>query len=246
MSKWNIGKHLAVFDFDHTLVDGNTDTWITKLYPKTMELIRRCRKDGWCWTDIMDSAFQLLHANGFTQADFNKCFESLQFMEGMKETCIFLKEVGVQCIIISDSNTYFIEHLLLRDKLDSCFTDVFTNPAWWGQKGCLHVEHYHNHTCRMCPKNLCKMQALKTFINKQLAKGDGPFDSIVYLGDGSGDYCPSVGLEKGDYVFAREGYTLLKKLNEASPGVAAEVVPWNSGIEVLDFLQTLWACDNTM
>ena len=61
---------LAVFDFDHTLVDGNTDTWITKLRPCTMQLIREHQQNGWCWTNIMDKVFEVLHSEKFLKNDF--------------------------------------------------------------------------------------------------------------------------------------------------------------------------------
>ena len=46
-------KLLAVFDFDHTLVDGNTDTWILDLYPPCRQQMKQQKSEGVCWTDIM-------------------------------------------------------------------------------------------------------------------------------------------------------------------------------------------------
>ena len=227
---------MAIFDFDHTLVDGNTDTWVTKLHPPTMQLIREHQQNGWCWTNIMDKVFSVLHLEDLKKDDYVRCFETLQFMEGMKETCHFLLSKKVPAIIISDSNTYFIDHLLERDSLCDAFCGIYTNPAVWHSNGCLHVEHHHEHDCNHCPQNLCKRRV----VQKHLADHNLSYENIVYIGDGHGDLCPCLALKKGDYILARKGYKLLKCLQgESQSEVEAEVVPWDSGFDVLQLFQKL-------
>lgn len=227
---------LAVFDFDHTLVDGNTDTWITKLHPCTMQLIREHQQYGWCWTNIMDKVFEVLHSEKFLKNDFVTCLESLKFTAGMKETCNYLQSNSVSTIIISDSNSYFIDHLLERDSLHCTFCSIYTNPAGWRSDGRLHVERFHEHECTVCPLNLCKRKVLQT----HLADCAERYESIVYVGDGHGDLCPSLALKPGDYILARDGYKLLKYLKgEKGEEVKADVIPWSSGFEVLQFFQQL-------
>ena len=67
-------NQLAVFDFDHTLVDGNTDTWITKLYEDARHVQNN---QDLCWTDIMAEVFRTLHEKKFTKLDFEHCLQSL-------------------------------------------------------------------------------------------------------------------------------------------------------------------------
>ena len=227
---------LVIFDFDHTLVDGNTDTWITKLQPSAMQLIREHQRNGWCWTDIMDKVFGNLHAENLKKEDFNRCFESLKFTAGMKEACNFLHEKGVSTIIISDSNSYFIDHLLQRDSLCHIFCSVYTNPAEWDSNGCLHIEQYHKHECSVCPPNLCKRKVLQEHLANQCQS----YEHIVYIGDGHGDLCPCLELKQADYISARRGYKLLNCLQgRQSSEVKAEVVPWTSGFDVLQLFQKL-------
>ncbi|KAK2570295.1 putative phosphatase phospho2 [Acropora cervicornis] len=226
---------LVVFDFDHTLANGNTDTWITKMLPSLKQMISEHRKSGWCWTNIMDKAFSTLHGHGITMADYIKCFESLKFIDGMKETCSFLLSKNVPTIIISDSNSYFIDHLLARDSLQDVFRDIYTNPASWDDCGCLNVEHYHKHQCKVCPQNLCKRKVLQ----EHVAQSCQTYKHIVYVGDGHGDLCPCLALEHGDYILAREGYTLLNNLLGDRCDVKAEIVPWKSGFDILQLLRML-------
>lgn len=227
---------MAIFDFDHTLVDGNTDTWVTKLLPSTMQLMEEHRKSGMCWTNIMDKVFGVLHSENLSREDYVSCFETLQFTEGMKEACRFLESQNVPTIIISDSNSYFIDHILERDLLREAFCGIHTNPAWWESSGRLHVERYHEHDCNDCPLNLCK----STVLQKHLADYQQSYKHVVYVGDGHGDLCPCLALKEGDYVLARRGYKLLKCLQgEKRSEVNAEVVPWTTGFEVLQLFQRL-------
>lgn len=184
----------------------------------------------------MDKVFSVLHLEDLKKDDYVRCFETLQFMEGMKETCHFLQSKKVPSIIISDSNTYFIDHLLERDSLCDAFCGIYTNPAVWLSNGCLHVEHHHEHDCNHCPQNLCKRRV----VQKHLADHNLSYENIVYIGDGHGDLCPCLALKKGDYILARKGYKLLKCLQgESQSEVEAEVVPWDSGFDVLQLFQKL-------
>lgn len=228
---------LVVFDFDHTLVDGNTDTWVTKLSPMAKTAISENCKKQMCWTNIMQNVFTILHQENFSQQDYENCLKSLQFIEGMKETCEFVMENNIPCIIISDSNTYFIDHLLVRDGLNKVFCEVYTNPAEW-KEGCLHVKRYHSHQCSICPPNLCKKEVLECFISEYTGRNP-PFNHVFYIGDGKGDLCPSLSLSENDYILAREGYQLhdlLIKHNDKST-LNATVKSWTSGFHILESIK---------
>lgn len=228
---------LVVFDFDYTLVDGNTDTWITKLSQSAKTVLSKSSREM-CWTDAMQDVFKFLHDENFSQKDYESCFESLHFMDGMKETCDFIHKNNIPCIILSDSNTYFIDYLVKRDGLGHVFCQVYSNPAEW-QDGCLYVERYHSHKCDLCPANLCKKEVLLSF-KSEYKKSHPPFDHIFYIGDGKGDLCPSLTLTSKDYILARDGYKLLgllrkKQSNDSS--FDATVIPWKTGFEVFEVIK---------
>lgn len=65
---------LVVFDFDHTLLDCNTDVEIQKLSPggKLPDALKG-RMNEIEWTDFMQEVFDHLHANGF--AIYSGCCE---------------------------------------------------------------------------------------------------------------------------------------------------------------------------
>jgi pyridoxal phosphate phosphatase PHOSPHO2 len=80
-----------------------------------------------------------------------------------------LRELGCEIIIISDSNTIFIDHILRENHMLDLFDEVFTNPAHWDeqQPNLLHVKPFHhNEDCLLSGKNLCKGKVLQNYIAK--------------------------------------------------------------------------------
>jgi pyridoxal phosphate phosphatase PHOSPHO2 len=225
-------NQLAVFDFDHTLVDGNTDTWITKLYEDARHVQNN---QDLCWTDIMAEVFRTLHEKKFTKLDFEHCLQSLPFTEGMKELLSFIATQNIQCAIISDSNSYFIKYLLEFGNVMHCVKEIYSNPANWTDSQLLTIQHYHTHNCGQCPINMCKGDILKSYIRNT----DSEEKTILYIGDGRNDYCATLQMKPSDYVFAREGYRLLKLLKQNVQKTQPIVIPWTTGFDILSEVKSI-------
>lgn len=55
---------------------------------------------------------------------------------------------------------------------------------------------------------------------------------FIYLGDGKGDYCPSLGLSEEDYVMPRKKYPLWQLIFDNPHQLKAEVHEWSNGEEL--------------
>ena len=127
-----------------------------------------------------------------------------------------VEELGATVIIISDSNTEFIEHILKERNLHHLVDKVFTNPANWDSEGKLLIKPYHHQvlhttpspstdhvllqeTCKLSTKNLCKGQILEDYLRS--CRKD--FSLICYVGDGKNDFCPSLRLSARDLTCVR-------------------------------------------
>lgn len=68
---------------------------------------------------------------------------------------------------------------------------------------------------------------------------------IVYVGDGSNDFCAALHLRHGDVVLARAGYRLEKLLREdgESSGLKAAFRTWGSYAELSSHLRDLFALE---
>jgi len=221
-SKSNKEKSLFVFDFDYTLVDDNTDTFILDLCPQ-LELKKKLpalRKEHSCWTNLMDYFFSLLHREGCTRADVERHLRRVPLHEeALKSVRLLHASDSADAIILSDSNTVFIDLILNECDISDAFQVVLTNPAHFEADGRLRVEHLCVHSCQVCKStpNICKSKVLREYRGAH-----DPYSRVVYVGDGQGDFCPAISLSEGDVVICREGYRLAEKLS-SSP-CRAEVI----------------------
>ncbi|CAL5221062.1 g3185 [Coccomyxa viridis] len=197
-------EKLVVLDFDWSLVEENSDTWVLHQLGAS-HIFEGLLSQGLPWTQLMDCALHAAHTElKATQEDVLKAICSTPFHADMIQVVRTLAAVpGCTLIILSDANTVFINEVLKHHKLDQYIHKVYSNIASW-QDGALRVNPFHSssspHGCPNCPSNLCKGQVLDNLLA-------GPrYDRIVYLGDGSGDFCPCTRLRAGDYAVVRECY----------------------------------------
>ena len=105
----------------------------------------------------------------------------------------------------------------MQDKgLESLFDEVITNPAEWDPSGLLKLRRRIDpdgpqHDCQVgCSPNMCKgswldtlhsvEQMLMGFLGAELTsfleRHGAEFDRMIYVGDGSNDYCPVLRLRR--------------------------------------------------
>ena len=236
-------RTLFVFDFDLTLVDDNTDTWIMSIRPELSihENLRELRKQFGCWTDLMDHVFSLISPHTSEEAIFEHMRQLRLHEQAMKAITAVRDCADCDAIIISDANTVFIECILDECGVKEAIKEVFTNPAQFEPNGRLTVKRYHSHSCRTCSHspNLCKGSVLEDYL-----KAHPSYDKVVFVGDGRGDFCPAVSLRKQDTVVCREGYPLAKLLTkmstQATSGQNAERgMTCQASVHVIDFIKSL-------
>ncbi|XP_014344913.1 pyridoxal phosphate phosphatase PHOSPHO2 [Latimeria chalumnae] len=238
-------KTLLVFDFDHTLIDDNSDTWVVKCASeeKLPDWLKNSYKKGY-WTEYMGQVLHYLGDQGIQESKMRSVMATIPYTKGMSELLKFIgqnKEL-FDCVIISDSNTVFIDWILKAANVHDVPDKVFTNPAAFDDRGYLNVQCFHLHNCSTCPVNLCKRKVLDSFIQDQLHQGV-QYKNIVYIGDGGNDLCPVKSLKKGDIVMPREGYTLERLMSRmAAQGfepLEPSVIIWSSGEQILSHLKYL-------
>lgn len=236
-------NRLIAFDFDHTIVDQNTDFVVQQLLTDksaiTTEIKDLHKTSG--WTVFMQAIFSLLNRNHIHRADILKCIDDIPEVNGMLQTIVSLKdEHNFDIIIISDSNSLFIDSWCRANRLSHCFERIFTNPGKFeATTDLLCIEPYTNQTdCQMCPVNMCKGSVLQTFLDeRRSSRGMPPYDQVVYVGDGRNDMCPIFRLAKNDMGFARRGYYMDKHIEEcllqANRTLDATLIRWSDGQDLL-------------
>ena len=169
--------------------------------------------------------------------------ETIPFTAGMTDLLTFISEhkSTIDCIVISDSNTMFIDWILHASGLQAAVDQVFTNPAKFNELGYMEVQCYHSHDCDRCPVNLCKKKVLELYLSEQSDAGV-EYERVFYVGDGGNDLCPTSCLRGHDVAMPRKGYTLEKLLaklesQEDTTSLKAKVIAWSSGTDILQELK---------
>lgn len=169
--------------------------------------------------------------------------ETIPFTAGMTDLLTFIAEhkSTIDCIVISDSNTMFIDWILHASGLRAAVDRVFTNPAKFNELGYMEVQCYHSHDCDRCPVNLCKKKVLELYLSEQSDAGVA-YERVFYVGDGGNDLCPTSCLRGHDVAMPRKGYTLEKLLaklegQEDDTSLKAKVIAWSSGTDILQELK---------
>ncbi|KAF3686939.1 putative phosphatase phospho2 [Channa argus] len=237
-------KLLMVFDFDHTVVDDNSDTWVVRCLPdqKLPDSVKTSYRKGH-WTEFMGKVMNYIGEQEVSPDRIRNVMETIPFTAGMTDLLTFILEnkSTVDCIVISDSNTMFIDWILHAAGLHRAVDHIFTNPAKFNELGYMEVRCYHSHDCSRCPINLCKKKVLELYLSEKSDEGV-EYERVFYVGDGGNDLCPTSCLRGHDVVMPRKGYTLerlLAKLDDQEDGasLSARVIVWSSGSEILQELK---------
>lgn len=242
-------RELVVFDFDETIVDCNSDSWVHQLLEERKIPIDLEYRLGQDYFNHVQSVLEHLYTKGVRQEDYIKCLISMPAVEGIIDPLISsLAKMSdkYDMIILSDSNSFFIDTYLEYMGLDKKILRVLTNPARFEEDGRLTIEEYHvQDYCSLSSRNICKGEALKNFIGKQMLDHKTVYSRVHYVGDGENDFCPSAKLGPRDYIFPRHGYALdrlCKKMmngqyypdNGKLPELKATVASWKNGQDILN------------
>ena len=224
---------IAAFDFDHTIIEVNSDTYINKLLTRQSDQPEQFKFSSKIeqtykihgWTARMQAVFDLMHQEfNIGELDFVECLKEINISDSMKSLFRLLKEKNYELVIISDANTLFIETILKQNGLDSLFnmpTNIYTNYAKFDQTGRLQItplNQIYNKDGKafQCATNLCTANICKGLIFKNLVKNLKPEQTgqmpNIYVGDGNNDYCPGLVLEKNDLFFVKKNFSLDKRL----------------------------------
>lgn len=233
---------LVAFDFDHTICEDNSDVVVRKLLPeeKIPEDVKSLYHSSG-WIVYMDRIFELLHSNSIDARQIETAIVNIPAVAGMEALLTALHANGHEIIIISDSNTVFINRWLKSKKLEHLVSRIFTNPAWFDDDGRMRVDMYHvQRTCDLSTVNLCKGRILMDYVEERREQGK-QFERIVYVGDGKNDLCPILRLSRADLACPRKDYVLIKILSKLPHDLSlkAKVLSWKDGTDLLRKLEEI-------
>lgn len=258
---------LVIFDFDWSLVNENSDTWIfQKLAPHLHQEVRSLSSAEYKnrWTELMDHlVHRMISENGTTIDEIRDCLCAIPVFTEILDAIKLIKKNGADLRILSDANDFYIDTILKHHNLDGHFTSIVTNYANVRETIDDHMVRifpYQGaetpHHCERCPPNLCKGSVFDKWINIDYGDSFGTSTAprIIYIGDGGGDICPAAKLSPSDWLLCRKDWTLHKatlsedtggsgirtRSNDSESIISAQIVPWQDGADILHFFEELY------
>jgi len=254
-----LARQLVVFDFDWTLVEDNSDTFVLEKLGARQFLESLQREGEASWTRAMDRSLQYAGQHLGAAPDSVRSAARETPMDRCVADAVraLAADERFDLHIASDANSVFISEILERRGLSGCFKGVHTNPAAFeGPLGALRVRAAceEPHGCPLCPPNLCKGSVLERLL------AEGSYARVVYVGDGANDLCPCCRTGPWDLVLARRSYPdgraapLLRRALAGGDGAAAAaprgpaytgarvnaaVAPWDTARGLAELLATL-------
>ena len=135
---------LVVWDFDWSLINENSDTWVVEQLDPSRTIWRaaeRKLREGMQWTTLMDWCAGEMHAAGNAPQALRDALATAPILDGALEAVSVARAAGAEQRILSDANTEYIGSILRsRPSLSDAFTVVETNPASFDEAGRLHID----------------------------------------------------------------------------------------------------------
>ncbi|XP_060212188.1 inorganic pyrophosphatase 2-like [Lycium barbarum] len=218
---------VVIFDFDKTIIDVDSDNWVvdelggTDLFNQLLPSMP--------WNALMDRMMKEFHAGGKTIEDIEEVLKRAPIISRIVPCIKSAYALGCDLRIISDANIFFIETILKHLGIRDCFSEINTNPCYVDEEDRLEIFPYDDfHGCKnvLCPPNMCKGMIIERM---QASIGNR---RMIYLGDGNGDFCPSLKLREGDFVMPRKDFPAWNLINENRTLVKASVHKWTDGEEL--------------
>ncbi|THV02424.1 hypothetical protein K435DRAFT_963148 [Dendrothele bispora CBS 962.96] len=236
-------RQLVVFDFDWSMADQDTDRWIFEVLAPEIRRQMEDLESKVQWTDLVAKSLHEAHEKGIKREQIEHALKIIPYHPAMVRAVTRLKAAGnTTFFCLSNANSVFISTILKEKGLENLFDEIITNPAEWEDSGLLKLHRRVDpngpqHTCKVgCSPNMCKGEELTAFLGRH-----PEYDRVVYIGDGSNDFCPVIRLRSQDMNLCRTFGGLHKRIAREgeSAGLKCQVKYWTGAWEVEEIFNTL-------
>ena len=231
-------KILLVFDMDYTILQEVADLEVIKLLPPVK--IEESRRN---WANYMQMVYIMMNSHNIKIEQIKNVVENIPLNEGFPEIFEFIRQnkEKFETLIVSGANTLYIQWLIQFRKLEEVIDGYFSNYAEPSEEMLIKIRPNHEHACVLCRRHLsqCKKKILEEYITlKRSNNKDFEYSSIVYVGDGENDFCPSTILGVNDLLFPREEFELHHMITRGKhEKLSCKIHPWKSGNKVLEIIK---------
>ncbi|KAH7888490.1 phosphatase phospho-type [Phlebopus sp. FC_14] len=241
-----IKRQLVVFDFDWSMADQDTDRWIFEVLAPDIRRKMKTLKEEIQWTDLVARSLRELHGRGGTREQIEHTLRIMPFHPAMVRGVTKLKESSnptTTFFCLSNANSVFISTILESKGLQNLFEEIVTNPAEFEASGLLKLRRRIDpngvqHNCKVgCSPNMCKGEELEAFLKRH----QPDYDRVIYVGDGSNDFCPILRMRSQDLVLCRRFRGLERRIAQEGEkqGLKCQIRYWAGAWEVEEIFSQL-------
>jgi len=232
----SVEKQLVIFDFDWSMADQDTDRWIFEVLAPDLRRKMKNLKDEIQWTDLVAQSLREAHVRGIKREQIEHALRTMPFHPAMVRGVSRLKGAGKTTFLcLSNANSIFISTILKDKGHENLFTEIITNPAEWDGE-LLKLRRRVDpsgpqHSCKVgCSPNMCKGEELTSFLERH----GQTFDRMIYVGDGSNDFCPILRFRSQDIVCCRSHRGLQKRIEKEAKqeGLKCQIQYWGGAWEL--------------
>ncbi|KAL0579167.1 hypothetical protein V5O48_002848 [Marasmius crinis-equi] len=241
-----VERQLVVFDFDWSMVDQDTDRWIFEVLSPEIRRKMEDLEDKVQWTDLVAQSLREGHEKGLKREEIEHALRIIPYHPAMRRAVTNLKAGGrTTFLCLSNANSVFIDTILKEKKLETLFEEVITNPAKWEDSGLLNLKRRDLSTivllaaARICAKLTKALDPPGQELDAFLAKHAPAYDRIVYVGDGSNDFCPILHLRSQDLALCRTFGGLHKRIARDGERLKCQIKYWTGAWEIEEIFATL-------
>ncbi|XP_062234523.1 probable phosphatase phospho1 [Platichthys flesus] len=236
-------RFLVLFDFDETIINVSSDDAVVCALPgqQLPEWLKNCFREGH-YNEHMQKVLAYMAEQGVSEDRIRSVLEKIPPTPGLLNLFQYLQsnQQDFELLVVSDANMFFIETWLEHAGVRPLFRKIFTNPASFDATGQLMLLPFHSHSCSRCPDNMCKQVIMQEYLAyRQKERGGTPYQGVFYIGDGANDVCPSMALGPRDTAFPRRDFPMHSLLQGMQHSLKANVVPWASGEDIVDYLRKI-------
>ncbi|RDX76629.1 Inorganic pyrophosphatase 1, partial [Mucuna pruriens] len=214
---------VVVFDFDSTIIECDSDNWVLDEFGLTEKFYQLLPTMP--WNPLMDRMMNELHSQGKTIEDIVRVLNRTPMHPRIVPVIEAAFSLGCELKIVSDANIFFIETILKHHGMWNCFSEVTANPSY--QKfNFLKLVSFID----IFPPQGLVIERIQNLLD------DAGKKKFIYIGDGNGDFCPSLKLKDRDYLMPRKNFPLCDLVSKNSDIIKAEVHGWKDGEELYDVL----------
>lgn len=237
-------KHLIVFDFDQTMVEGESFFEMVKLIPEwseedTQNLFAKVGN----WFLFVEEIMKYLIESKISAQAIKENFKKLQLTENFADLLKFLfwNKDYFDIHIISGTYDIFVKWILDHHGMLHIIDEIHCEKAIVEDDFVKFIMPLKYEKCQECNFCICKAISIQ-----KILKNNSDYETMHYVGDGLNDICPALLLDTKDFLYPRRNYKLYKKIFEENyeSKINSKIISWENGMNILDNIKALFLRQN--